>query len=153
MSQRWHLNVWRGLAGCFLACAVLGCGSGSSVTLYPVSGEVKLDGKPLQVGGVTFYPDTSKGNQSKEIPAGEIKEGRYEIFTGKRRGAPPGVYKVAVVSSNFSGGNVPPPPTGGTFELPKSFIHSKYGDPRRTPLVVEVVAKPPEGAYDLKVSR
>lgn len=137
---------------CLLAWASIGCGSGNRSTLYPVSGEVKVDGKPLAVGSVTLYADGSKGNDSKEIPVGEIKEGRYEIFTGKRRGAPPGVFKVVVVSNNFTGEKVPPP-TGGTFELPKSFIHEKYGDQNRTPLVVEVVEKAPDGAYDLKVSR
>jgi hypothetical protein len=151
MSRRLRL-LCLGLLGCILAGAAAGCGSGGSAGLYPVSGEVKLDGKPLPVGSVTLYADTSKGNETREIPVGEIKEGRYEIFTGKRRGAPLGVYKVVVVSSNFSGDKAPPP-TGGTFELPKSFIHDKYGDQKRTPLVLEVVAKPTEGAYDLKVTR
>jgi hypothetical protein len=148
MSRTQLMRLGLGLAGCLLACSAMSCRSGGSANCYPVSGEVMVDGKPLPMGSVTLYADSGKGNTSKEVPVGEIKEGRYEIFTGKRRGAPLGVYKVIVVS-----GDKVPQPTGGTAELPKSLIDTKYGDPKRTPLVVEVVERPPPGAYDLKVTK
>jgi hypothetical protein len=94
---------------CCLAVMALGCGSGAPAHLYPVSGEVTVEGKPL------------------------------------------GAYKVAVTADNFSGGAAPA--KGATAEAPRSLINTKYGDPLRTPLSYEVVAKPEAGAYDLKVTR
>jgi hypothetical protein len=136
---------------CCLAVMALGCGSGAPAHLYPVSGEVTVEGKPLAAGSVALHPDRTRGNQSQEIPVGQIKEGRYVIYTGKHPGAPLGAYKVAVTADNFSGGAAPA--KGATAEAPRSLINTKYGDPLRTPLSYEVVAKPEAGAYDLKVTR
>jgi hypothetical protein len=139
-----------GWACCLVAVMALGCGSGAA-HLYPVSGEVTAEGKPLAAGSVSLHPDRAKGNQSQEIPVGEIKDGRYAISTGKHQGAPLGAYKVVVIANNFSGGAAPA--KGATAEAPRSLINTKYGDPARTPLGFEVVAKPEAGAYDLKVTR
>lgn len=147
------LPLWRGVLGCaccLVALAPLGCGGGPG-NLVSVAGEVTLDGQPLAGGNVALHPDRAAGNQSMEIPVGQIKDGKYDITTGKHRGAPPGAYRVTVVSDNFSGGKAPP--KGATAEAPKSLINTMYKDPSRTPLKYEVVAKPLAGAYDLKVTR
>src|SRR5262245_27708400 len=72
-----------GLACCLVAALALGCGSGAPAHLYPVSGEVLVEGKPLAAGSVALHPDRARGNQSQDIPVGQIKEGRYVVNTGK----------------------------------------------------------------------
>ena len=128
----------------------MGCSS-QSAKMYPVSGEVTIHGEPMEAGNVTLHSDGSRGNLSQEIAGGRVKNGKYEIFTGQRRGAPPGFYKVLVISTNFSGDN--PPPMGGTAPMPRSLIDPKYGQLGGTPLALEVVAEPDAGAYDLEVTK
>lgn len=127
----------------------IGCSSQSSI-LYPVAGKVTVDGEPMEAGSVALHPKGSTHAQSQYIAAGKVKKGRYEIFSGQRRGASPGFYKVLVVSTNFSGN--PAPPTGGTIPMPKSLIDPIYGQLGKTPLSIEVVADPEAGAYDLEVT-
>lgn len=138
-----------GLALALVALFAPGCGP-SADRLYPVAGEVTLDGRPLEAGSVTFTPDASKGNSGQEIAVGVIDNGKYELTTGRRRGAPPGAYKVSVVSTNFSGKD--PPPKGATAAAPKSNIPLHYGDAGASPLRKEVVENPAEGAYNLELS-
>jgi hypothetical protein len=140
------------LTASLAACALLAWGCGQSgPKLAPVSGKVTLDGKPLPGGTVSFYADATKGNQSKDIPTGKIKEGSYELLTEGRKGAPPGAYKVVVFADQYST-DAPPLPIG-TAEQPRSIINTRYNRPDRTPLAVEVVDKPAAGAYDLKLTR
>jgi hypothetical protein len=120
--------------------------------LVPVSGAVTLDGKPLPVGDVTFQPAAGLGDANQEVPVGKIRDGKYELSTRGKKGAPLGKYKVVVVSNNFSGDNSPRP-RGGTNEPPKSFINLKYTSAATTPLSKEVVDKPAPDAYDLQVTK
>ena len=133
---------------CGLVLATMGCNSGG---LVPVTGSVTMEGTALKTGSVTLYPDESKGNTSQEISTGEIVDGKYEIFTNRKRGAPPGAYKVVVVSTNYSGGAGPQ--KGATAEPPISFIADKYGNKQSTPLSFEVIKNAAAGTYDLKVTK
>src|SRR5262249_13520830 len=90
------------LAGC---CAWGdGCGV-SGRRMGPVAGKVRVDGKPLTTGSVSFRPDKAKGNTSTYEPAGDIDaDGNYKLYTPVRadapkEGAPPGWYRVAVISA------------------------------------------------------
>ena len=141
------------LAGLVLLVVVLALavGCGKSDNLLPVEGAVSVDGAPLKVGGVTFMPDGSKGNKSQEMPAGDIKDGKYELRTGKKRGAPPGAYVVTVVSDNYSGDT--PAEKGPTVEAPKSYIAKKYNTALTSPLRIEVTAGAAAGHYDLKLTK
>ena len=151
MSRAASFRLRRSVAVLLLVAVsgVAGCSSKSG--LHPVSGSVTVDGEPLAAGSVTLRADGTQGNASLEIGAGKIQEGEYEIFTRQERGVAAGFYKVLVVSTNFSGDN--PPPRGATAPMPRSLINRKYGDLARTPLSLEVVAEPVEGAYDLEVSK
>jgi hypothetical protein len=133
------------------ACAVLLSGCGGSGTLVPVSGEVLLDGSPLKAGSVSFHADATKGNTSQDIAAGQVNDGKFELYTGNKKGARPGAYKVVVVASEFSGKD--PPPKGITAPVPKMLIHLKYTQASTTPLSAEVVERPAEGAYTFKVTK
>jgi len=67
-----------GLFSCaVLFCALTSCKKGhDGPNRYSLTGEIKIDGKPIPAGEIMFEPDTSQGNSG---PAGvaEIKDGRY----------------------------------------------------------------------------
>jgi len=116
-------------------------GCKKSVNTVPVSGKVTVDGEPLTSGQVAFVP-VDEG-APKELSSATIDaKGNYSIKTAGKDGAPPGKYKVTVSMMMTPTGD------GKAPELP---FPTKYGNPRDTPLSVEVVANAPAGAYDLKI--
>jgi len=121
-----------------LACA--GCGPGGP-SLIPVEGKITADNEPLAKGSLAFHPDAAKSNTSKKTGAADIKDGSYILYTDGRPGAPAGWYKVTVVST--------PEPDNTKPTAVKSFVASKYANPKSTDLSVEVK---PGGSYELKVS-
>jgi hypothetical protein len=126
--------------------AVLGCGGGEEIglRLIPVSGVVKIDGKPLTTGGSVSYRDATGLVQ----PTGKIAgDGTYELFLDRQAGAPAGQYRVIVFASE------PRPETAGHGGLPRLIIDEKYTHPDTTPLRVEVKDNAASGDYDLTVTR
>ena len=75
---------------------VTGCGSQS---MLPVSGVITLDGKPVSDAGVMFCP-TKNGMMAA---ATTDAMGKFELATGRRRGAVPGEYRVAVSKKETTG--------------------------------------------------
>lgn len=67
------------VASCVALLAVVGCGGGSDVTRYDVSGTVTFDGAPVPAGTITFLP--ASGNTG---PGGSatIKDGKYDTAAG-----------------------------------------------------------------------
>lgn len=130
-----------GLAALALLLAA-GCGSRTG-KLHTVTGKVTLpDGTPVTQGVVTYAADKSRGNQSTFTASGKINsDGTYTLLTNDKDGAPPGWYKVTVVT-NYPGG-----------DPPRITLNRKYADPKRSDLAREVVADPAPGAYDLRVSK
>jgi hypothetical protein len=120
-----------------------GCGAGKGVgRVVPVSGKVTLNGVPLTAGNVSFVPDATKGNTSKFSANGLIKEdGSYELTTDTKKGAPPGHYKIAVMTT-FPGAQGHPVQ-----------INPKYNNASTSKLEIEVTESPGPGAYDLAVTR
>jgi hypothetical protein len=111
--------------------------------LVPVSGVVKMNGKPLTTGGSVSYRDSTGLVQ----PGGSIEaDGTYKVFLDKREGAPPGRYRVLVFAS------VPRANTAGHGGLPRLIIDEKFMRPDMTPLSVEVKSDNPPGTYDLAVT-
>jgi len=112
-----------------------------------VSGQVLLGDKPLQQGAVSYHPDTSKGNVSKNMAVGTIdSDGQYTLSSNGKSGAPAGWYKVTVNATVPSNPKDP-------YSRPVSLIDKKYTAAETTPLQVEVKDNAPAGAYDLKVSK
>ncbi len=129
--------------GCTLAVTVAGCGKGDP-KLVQVEGKVTVGSKPLTTGTVTFYPDATKGNQSKEVPLGAIDaEGNYRLITRINEGVTPGWYNVAVTAAE----QIDPKNPYFTDWL----IPQKYIDPKKSNLRFEVVQNPLPGAYDIKL--
>lgn len=121
---------------------MVGCGD-SGPLLYPVSGTVRFDGKPLPQVGISFFADSAKGNNSGHIAAAAADaEGRFTLSTVGEAGAPPGWYKVVVS-----------PYTPGPVEVPKPPYNVKYLTVDSTDLSIEVKADAPAGAYDLTLDK
>jgi hypothetical protein len=78
-----------------------GCGP-SGLELFPVEGQVKLDGRPLAEAGVMFLP-VDKGPSAMGTTD---SEGRFELMTVNAVGAPRGSYKVTIAKRKY----VPPKP-------------------------------------------
>jgi hypothetical protein len=148
----------KGSEGCTCGLAVvtlllgMGCGMDSGIgKLYPVAGQITLDGKPLagETVRVLFKPDAAKGNTTAFEPVGIVDgQGGYTLITQGKEGAPPGWYKVVVVAT----ADRPPRPATGQGRRPvalQSLLPAKYGTAETTDLAVEVVENPPSGAFDL----
>jgi hypothetical protein len=77
-----------------ISVALFGCGKSS--TTVPVSGIVKLDGKPLANASVSFVPE----GQGKQATGTTDEFGKFVLSTiDPRDGAMPGHYKV-IISPN-----------------------------------------------------
>jgi hypothetical protein len=147
-----RIRARRGFAAA-LACAVVvglsGCAK-DAPKLLPVEGKVIVGNQPLEVGTdrrrgyVNLYPDASRGNTSLDLPVATIDTaGHYKILTGKKAGAAPGWYKVAV-SAEFQ----PDPNNAYRFER---LVVERYWKAETSKLEFEVVEAPAPDAYDLKV--
>ena len=141
-----------GILGAMLSLP--GCSGSKELPLVPVSGTLKLEGKPLPVGWITYYADEAKGNTLALIPLAEIhKDGRYELTTNGKPGAPPGFWKVVVAATLDPIPIRPPPPVNGKPWQPNWLTHDKYTKPETTDLRVEVIENPAAGRYDFDLSR
>jgi hypothetical protein len=144
----------RGLFVCafFAFCLAfpVGCTS-SGPPLHPVEGKATLDGKPMSGGTVSLFVEGQQGNVS---PSGEIRsDGTYTISTNGKPGAPLGKYKVVLAPALPTGGDPAQMKQPGAFKpMTIQSLPPKYLDQRSTPLVIEVVANPSPGAYDLKLT-
>ena len=136
-------------AALLLAAGTAGCGGAAAdgSPLVPVAGAVTLKGQPVADGTIVFVPNAARGNQgdaSGYEPTGTIKDGKYDLYTKKRLGAPTGTYKVVVRV------NAPPDPKE-PYAVPKSLIGTQYSTAAMTPLGAEVKADAKPGAYDFGV--
>lgn len=141
-------SVWRSVPRAALCVGLLlalsGCG-GSSNGLLPVEGKITVENKPLPRGSVAFHPDAKK-NSSKKVASGDIgADGTYKLYTDGQAGAPPGWYKVTVVSTTV--------PDSARPNAAKSYVGLAFTKAEETPLSVEVTASPKAGHYDLTVRK
>jgi len=125
-----------------------GCGAKEEgPTLVPVSGTITVDGTPIARAGISFRPDESKGNTAPYQPAGSADEnGKYELITAAKKGAPPGWYKVVVFPYS-------PPPGGEAPAVPPASFDAKYSDPETTDLMFEVKEGEESVSIDLKLTK
>ena len=95
----------RGIGLVVTTLAAVGCGGATSDGLprEPISGEVTLDGRPLEAGEITFVPDGFEG-----LPIGaQVEDGRFSV--PREDGPIPGNYRVSVYSSKPTGKTYPDP--------------------------------------------
>jgi len=121
-----------------------GCGGGGPA-IAPVSGEVRLDGKPLAEGYIQFASPTGFGAGSA-LKA----DGKFRFRSQYGNGIPLGVYRVAIV---------PPPPEGpipmvpdrkAKKGLPISQIPMKYRDMGTSGLSADVKVGNNDFQFELK---
>jgi len=123
-----------------------GCSPPPPAPCFPVAGKVTYKKKALPAGTITFTPDASKGNSSKESAIGMLKEdGSYSLVTNGRDGAPLGWYKVSV---NPLAMPTEMPPAGKPLPKPPA-IDPKYQKGDSSGISIEVKEQAPPGAYDI----
>jgi len=127
----------RRVQGILLAVLVLptiaGCGKSSTPPLMPVSGTVKLDGKPVAGAQVTFFP--ADGRLEWVGRATTDTQGAFQLrYRDQQNGVPVGEYKVTLSTER--------PDIEGAETFP-----AEYHNPEQTILAVTV---PPGGTkFDL----
>jgi hypothetical protein len=117
-----------------LAPGLSGCGH-SGKKVWPVSGKVTFQGKPVIAGTIRF----SNPSGGVDMTAGLGPDGSYEIAMAEGRGLPEGDYQVAIIPlSAAPGAKMPfgpalPPPKPICRDIPE-----KYRSPSTSRLVLAV---------------
>jgi hypothetical protein len=76
--------------------AVASCGP-TGEKLHPVTGQIRVDGKPAVGALVMFHPD-GPVDRKTVIPSGRVDaDGRFTLMTQDKSGARPGKYIVTVI--------------------------------------------------------
>lgn len=121
-----------------LGLAISGCGPANiQQPTYPVTGEVKLDGKPVKGALVVFHAVDQSKFKWQEIPQGTTDDqGRFQLFTyASNDGAPAAEYKVGIaimgVADEDGGDQV-------KRDRPSVRIPAKYAEPTTSGLVATV---------------
>lgn len=135
-SRRSAAQALGALASACAVIVVLGCGDDGLGKRYPVSGTVTYQGKPLEVGAITFYP-TSGPNQETRGASGAIKNGSYTLSTiGGDDGAFPGDYAVAIAARapDFSTAKANQEKVGGSMrqdDVAKAYAKASSAIPKK----------------------
>jgi hypothetical protein len=127
-------------AGLFVVLlSALGCGNSNS---GQVTGLIQLDGKPLDEGQITFFPEDGK----TKTTGGKIETGgRYSVLV------PAGTMKVVISAPKVVGKKkIYPTPDSPEMPITKESLPSQYSDMFQTKLRLEVVAGPNEKNWELK---
>lgn len=131
-----------------LALLVAASGCGSGVRRVQVSGNVSLDGKPIEEGNITFVP--IKGTTGPST-GGVIRNGQYDVAAavGPLTG---GTYRVQIESLVNRGRSMPNPlnPNGPPVKLPDNTIPPQYGLQSILEITFTTDAKERREDFDLK---
>jgi hypothetical protein len=130
-----------GIWGALVVLGVLGGCSQSKEpweVVYPVSGTVKFEGKPVAGAVVTFIPQDKSLPKTVRPTAITEEDGTFEVGTySQADGAPAGSYKVLVTHYTVTGDAENPIP--GPNDLPQ-----KYSKVEETDLQVTIEAQETE---------
>jgi hypothetical protein len=128
-----NLPIRLAVAAVTAAICLTGCGGqpGSKLKLVKVTGTVKLDGKPLPQGTISFVGnDATAVNAAAELDA----SGRYSLSTQQKGdGVPAGSYKVRIESWAS-----PPKMVATGVEPGKSAIPERYATIESSELTAKV---------------
>jgi len=141
---------------CGLALGVLlaGCSGSSQAKVYPVSGKVTFDGKPMEGGGsIAFVPT---GAAAGKAPGGLIDpQGNYTLGTyAENDGSMPGDFRVVIRQVTVNEPTATPDgsaPIKAAPGLPREkHIPAIYSDFKNSPATAKVGAKPNQIDIDLR---
>ena len=108
-----------------------GCGSSDGIELFPVDGELKVNGQPLAGAQIVFHPHQSPG----DVPPARAQtdaSGKFKLTTlDTHDGAPAGMYSVTVQY-------YPLVQQQDEFVAGRNVLPPKYASPATTDLKVEV---------------
>ena len=138
-----------GITALSLALALSGCGGEPSPEFAPVSGVVRINGRPQPRLMLRFSPDPEKGNGLPARATGTSDEqGQYTLkyeFRGEEGdGAPVGWHRVSVIDTSV--GHTPQ----GQQPKPSAVPH-QYSNPSTTPILKEVISG--EQTIDIDITR
>lgn len=116
--------VWPICLAVIVVCTLYGCGTGNPLGRQAISGNVTLDGAPLDRGTIQFSPRRSSGG----VGSGAVIDGGTYTLPAEK-GLPPGEYLVRLFSAESVEAPVPAaPPTES--DLPPGFRPTKTGKER-----------------------
>jgi hypothetical protein len=141
---------------CLVALVAVGCGdSDGADEIYAVRGQISFDGQPLVEESTTvmFVPDAERGNDAPFHAIGTVDgDGNYTLKTNGKNGASPGWHKVVVTALAETPQHATGPKDARSRPVARSLLPARYGQAQTTPLEVEVVPEPDDGAYDLNLT-
>jgi len=123
---------------CFTTALAIACGScGNKNNIFPVSGEVMLNGSPASGAAVFFYRQGGDSMNDHMIMGIVQEDGSFELVCGSLgKGAPPGEYDVLIEWKQVSGQS-----KGRPQQAPDK-LKGRYADPKHPLLHATVEAKP-----------
>jgi hypothetical protein len=130
----------------FLAVVIIcaaGCSKGGDFSTVAVSGKVTYHGQPVEGATISFIPDAAGRPATAISTAG----GMYRLRTLDADGANAGQYTVVVQKVDIPPASTEPVSMEEALKLnsrpppaPKQALPSKYADPEKSPLKIEVKA-------------
>jgi hypothetical protein len=121
------------LAGIMMCTLAAGCADGGRAPVYPVRGQILLNGKPLAEAIVTFH--LQDGGVSDALPSGHTDaEGRFALTSYQPQdGAPAGAYAISVVCFRAQ------PLRKGVESAAQNVVPSRYANAATSKLTATVV--------------
>jgi hypothetical protein len=133
-ARRRPRRLLHGTLVALLPFAALSCGGAEDrLPVYPVRGQLFVDGKPAAGAYVLFHPSSDADTQATR-PRGQVtQDGTFVLSTyGANDGAPMGDYVVTIDWRRTVPGHGPRGP---------SLVSPEYGTPRESPLRATVKAE------------
>lgn len=124
VSRRWFAAL--------VVAFVAGCGQ-SGPELFPVQGQVTLDGRPLADAGVMFLP----ADMGPSASGTTNSDGHFELMTVNRIGAIRGNHHVAIAKRKYVGVKPGEEPVPGGLRA-EWYSPNKYANPTTSGLSAEV---------------
>ena len=139
-----RLSTARWLVAGSLLCCAAGCDRGyEGDRRYPLSGTVRVNGQPLDMGAISFIPSDHK---QQRVSGGPISNGVYSVE--ELSGANAGPYRVEIHWYKRTGRKVPDPVTGDLYEERKEGLPKRYH--QESELTAEVSPDRTSFDFDLK---
>jgi hypothetical protein len=128
---------------------VAGCNTGPA--LYPATGSVSFEGKPVDGASVTFI-----SSDGQPAFATTDSSGNYAMLTNGKPGVPAGEYKITVTKvANSSTAKIPTAEdmkkmqTAGPMPKPMSLVPEKYASPDKSGLTATVTKDKSKNVFPL----